>query len=211
MDTEQITLTVAAGVSALALIPALTRLVSIFPELWESLFRTGVCIRIEDNKKVQRSRDGIFLLLQIPAFTLIWWTSLYSPDWLTGLDAPFRLLAVAGVFILYEALRAILQKCIPHGKFSAKIYDAASGCPRSSAIVLFAVLFVTAPVLDAVGVPSETRNIIMLCLTGISYAVLLVRRFQIFASGSNYLTAILYLCALEILPTALLTVPALVF
>ena len=211
MDTGQITLTVATGLAFLAFLPVLPQFVNLFPKLLSGLFRTATCIRIEDSKKVQRSRDLVFWLSLPALVTLVWKCGMYSPGWMAGLDAPLNLAAVTGVIAGYGLLRTALSHIMPFRRFSAKGREAAVGCPRNFWLLLVSVLFPSAVTIGLFDIPDDTARIINLCLTGVSYLLFLVRRFQIFASDSNYLTAILYLCALEILPTALLVTSAVVF
>ncbi len=51
----------------------------------------------------------------------------------------------------------------------------------------------------------------MLWVSAFIYALYMLRKFQIFASGFSILTCFLYLCALEIIPTGLLVASALIF
>ena len=85
MDAEQITLTIATGVSILIFLPALPRFVNLFSQLWSSLFRTGTCIRIEDSRKVQRSRNIVFWASVPGLMTIVWHCGLYAPKWLEAL------------------------------------------------------------------------------------------------------------------------------
>ena len=211
MDIKQLTLTIATGVSVLAFLPALSQFVNIFPELWASLFRTSVCLRIEDSKKVQRSRDLLFWLSLPALITLVWKSGLYSPEWMSGLNAPLSLAAVAGVIAGYGLFRTALSHMLPFRRFSSKVHETAVCCPKNFWLLLVSVLFIAATTLGFCHLSANITCIIKLCLTGVLYLLFLVRRFQIFAFDSNYLTAILYLCALEILPTALLVTSAVVF
>ena len=211
MDSGQITLTVATGISVLALLPVLTQFVNLFPRLCDSLVRTSVCVRIEDSRRVQRSRDLVFLLGFPAVITLVWQNCLYSPQWLTGLQAPLRLTAVAGVTAGYALMRCGIAHAMPMNKFSPKIREAAVGCPKNFWITLLPLLLLCGLACELCDIPQNACKIITFCLSGALYLLFLIRRFQIFAMESNYLTAILYLCALEILPTAILMTSALVF
>ena len=211
MDTDQLTLTIATGVALLMFLPVLPQFVNLFPKLWSGLFRTATCIRIEDSRKVQRSRDLVFWLSLPATVTLVWKSGLYSPDWMAGLNAPLSLAAVAGVITGYGLLRASLSHILPFRRFSSKVHETAVGCPKNFWLLLVSVMFLAAVALGFCNLPGNIARIITLCLTGALYLLFLIRRFQIFAYDSNYLTASLYLCALEILPTALLVTSAVVF
>ncbi len=211
MDTGQITLTVATGVALLAFLPVLPKFIDLLPMLWSGLFRTATCVRIEDSRKIQRSRDAVFLL-GLPSFiAIVWRCGLYAPQWIDSLQAPLRLTAVTGVTAAFCLLRTALVHIMPFRRFSTKIREAAVGCPKNFWILLTFLLFVCALAEGISDIPQNTWKIITFCFTSALYLTFLVRRFQIFATDSNYLTAILYLCALEILPTALLVISAVVF
>ena len=207
MSAQEITLTVATGLSLLMLLPVLGQYVELFPSVWSSMFRTSVCIRLEDNKKAQRRRDRVFLLSIFPYCALIWQSGVFSPRWMRGVEAPWDLLIIVGVVALYCLLRLALERLIPHRKLSTKVYEASVGCQRSFLLVYDFFLLVTLSVLSLCDASLLVRQMVILCLTAAFYALFLVRRFQIFASNCNFLTAILYLCALELPPTALLVVP----
>ena len=210
-DIGQTTLTVATGVSVLAFLPVLTQFVNLSPGLWTSLFRTAACIRMEDSKKVQHSRDIVFCACLPALVTEVWAYGLYSREWMEMLHEPFRLLATAGAVLGYMALRAAAGHAMPRKRYSTKVCDAWRGCPKNFWILLTSMLFMASAALCVSGAGPALSKTIMYCMTGLLYALFLIRRFQIFACDSNYLTAILYLCALEILPTGLLLATAVSF
>lgn len=211
MDAEQITLTIATGVSILIFLPALPRFVNLFSQLWSSLFRTGTCIRIEDSRKVQRSRDIVFWASVPGLMTIVWHCGLYAPEWLEAMPPQLHLPCVAGVMLGYFLLCITLGHIVLQRRLRTKVYEAATGCPKNFWILLAFTLFVATIPLKSSGIGNNVSVIVMYCITGLLYFIFLIRRFQIFASDSNYLTAILYLCALEILPTALFVTSALIF
>lgn len=207
-DAGQITCTVATAVSLLLFLPVLGSFVRLFPLLWTSLFRTATSLHIEDSKKVQRQRDMIFFLMLPSLVTIIWKYSLYSPSWFEALAEPYRLLATAGTFAAFLLVRLLLDKAAPHRRFSTKTYEAAMGSPKNFWILLTALVFAGAFIFDICGMDKNMLKLVIFCLSGVLYLLFIIRRYQIFAFDCNYLTSILYLCALEILPTALFVIPA---
>ena len=123
MDAEQITLTIATGVSILIFLPALPRFVNLFSQLWSSLFRTGTCIRIEDSRKVQRSRDIVFWASVPGLMTIVWHCGLYAPKWLEALPPQFHLPCVAGVMLGYFLLCIALGHIVLQRRFRTKVYE----------------------------------------------------------------------------------------
>ena len=66
-------------------------------------------------------------------------------------------------------------------------------------------------VLSFVGTDTEVIKTAMIWISAFTYALFLLRKTQIFSSSCNFFSAFLYLCALEIIPTGILVVPAVIF
>jgi len=66
-------------------------------------------------------------------------------------------------------------------------------------------------ILYLVGADDLTVKTFLLIETGVTYLLYLLRRGQILSGSCNPLTTFLYLCGLELLPAALLVVPAVIF
>ncbi len=192
------------------LLPVLGQYVTLYPTVWVSMFRTSVCIRLEDNKKVQRSRDRVFLLSLFPLCALLWQSGAFTSNWFTALSHPVRIVVLSAILAAFCLLRLGIEKALPHWKFSSKVYDAALGCQRSFVLVYVSILFLCLVFLSLLDASLLAHQVLIICLTALFYLLFLVRRFQIFACECNFLTAILYLCALELPTMALVVVLALV-
>ena len=191
--------------------PAVDKFVKLLPELMGSLFSNSVAIRIEDKCRMSRARNQLFSLSMLPLCILFWVSGIYAPRWISTLHAPFDLLSVSGVFLAYCLLRTLMTHALPVPKIRSLAYASFCGLPKTFAVLLLALLFPTVLVLDLAGCPEDVAKYVIFGLVMSLYAVFLIRRFKIFASEGCFLQAISYLCALEIVPTTLLTVSAVVF
>lgn len=211
MDIDRLTLTVSIGLALLMLLPLLDQYIKLFPALIGSLFSTSTAVRTEDKCKLSRSRNHLFTISILPFCILVWHKELYCPDWMGQLEAPWNFLSTAGVVLLYFLLRYAIKICMPAPRISKKVYAAFCGLPRTFLIILVTFLLPPCIAMDAFDVPLGTEKIVFYTLSTICYILFLARRFHIFTSEGNFLQAILYLCTLEILPTAVLVVLSVVF
>ncbi|MGN0191739.1 MAG: DUF4271 domain-containing protein [Candidatus Cryptobacteroides sp.] len=211
MDACQITLSVATGVALLTFLPFMDQYIRLCPVFFGSLFNTATAIRNEDKCKISRSRNTIFAISILPLAIFVWHNGLFCPNFMEGLDSPWDFLATAGALLAYFVLRAAIRKSLPAPKMKNKVYAAYCGLPRTFAVTLLSIVIPIDILMDSLSIPGMVTKIVFYSLTGICYLVFLIRRFDIFASESNFLQAILYLCSHEIVPTALLIVTVLVF
>lgn len=207
----QITLSVSVALSLLSFMPAADKLVKLFPQLAGSLFSNSVAVRVEDKCRVSRARNLLFILSILPLCVLFWASGIYAPRWISTLHAPFDLLSVCGVFLAYCLLRTLMTHALPAPKIRSLVYASFCGLPRTFTVLLLVLLLPVVLVMDIADCPENVTKIVVCGLMTALYIVFLIRRFKIFASEGYFLQAISYLCALEIVPTTLLTVSAVVF
>ena len=202
MDVSGLTLSVASGIALLSFLPFMDQYIKLCPALFGSLLQTSTAIRTEDKCKLSRSRNMIFALSILPLSILVWHNGLLRPGWMSSLEAPWDFLATTGFLMGYFLLRLLLRVVLPVPKLKNKVYAAWCGLPRTFVPVLLTIVAPLSILMQAAGVPEDSSRIVLFSLIGICYFIFLIRRFHIFASEGNFLQAILYLCTLEILPTA---------
>ena len=78
-------------------------------------------------------------------------------------------------------------------------------------IILTLVLMAMGGILSFIKADPMAIKSAMLWVSAITYALFLLRKFQIFNSSCSFFSSFLYLCALEILPTGALVASALIF
>ena len=183
-------------------------LFKIIPSLWDSVTRWKGNLDLEDSLQLSGSRNIVAVLLFVPSCMLAYSHSLYHPDYMDGLSPAFGLAATCGTFLAYLTLRTFLNWQLEMSSYRTKTFTAANRSFYNYAIILFILLFPTSGLLDAFAVEESHTRVIMLYMTAFSYLIHIFRRGQIFASACNPFTTFLYLCGLELLPTAALVLSA---
>ena len=143
---------------------------------------------------------AVFLL---PAILLAYRYELYDPAFIRDWNPDFRLLAVAGAFLAFLLLRYLLYIWLrPRRRYDD--YQMAYRAGHTYFILLMLLVLVTVGILYVAGVDDLLVKRILLIETGVVYLVYLLRKGQILSTSCKPLTTFLYLCALELLPAALL-------
>ena len=115
------------------------------------------------------------------------------------------------VFASYLLLRFMMTWLFRPQKLPKKTYVAADKASRSFFIVYTLILLAMGGVFGIADVNDSVSRYAMLCVSALIYALFMLRKLQIFASGCSFFAAFLYLCALEILPTGVLVASAIIF
>ena len=199
-----------ALISVLICLSLLKRFAAIFPSLMACIIRWKESVNLEASVKLSNDRDRLAFAMLIPFCLVADRFRLYDPGFLTGFDDNLRLALTIGIFLVYFIIRFIAAKFyLPKGR-SSKCYKIADKSALTFFTILTLVLLAMGGVMSFIGIdPAVTKNAMLWVSVGI-YALSLLRKTQIFASGCSIFTAFLYLCALEIFPTGILVVSALI-
>ena len=200
-----------ALISVLTVILLLNRLINIFPSLMACTIRWKESINLEASVKLSNDRNRIALAMAIPFCLVAYRFSLYAPEFMEKFDEDIRLAMIVGIFMTYVILKIILHKSFRPHRGNNRIYDTAGKASLTFMIILAIILIAMGGVMTFAGVEEDVIRNAMLWVSIVTYAMLLLRKTQIFASSCSIFTAFLYLCALEILPTGILVVPAIIF
>jgi hypothetical protein len=187
---------------------SLRSLLTILPSLVSSIFRWKRELEIEDSLQLSRSRNLVALTLMIPTCMLAYSYNLYSPEILNGLTPLMRLAAVTGVMLLYLAARAFLNWQLEMHNYGTKVFNAANNSFYNYSIILFFLLFMAGAVVKSLTGDQEFTKTVLQWIAGVSFGLHVIRRGQIFMSACNPFTTFLYLCGLELLPTTILVLSA---
>ncbi len=206
---QEITTNVAVGLSVLVALLILRPLTAMLPKLTASLLRTRICLELEFNLREQITRNRLCMGMVLPMGLIIWRFRLYDPDWFSHLGPALRLLSCIAVIFLYWLCRYVPQRLLRHRRLSGEVYQAGCNFAFTANILATIVVALTACVLSLCGAADGVVRTVLLWLYAALYLVFVLRKFQIFASSCPIFSAILYLCALEVLPTGLLVVSAL--
>lgn len=206
---EQITTTVAASLSILCMLLSLKPLYVMMPTFIASLHRTKVCLEMEFSRSIQMTRNRLCLGLVLPISTVVWHFRLYDPHFFTYLSPALRLAATIVIVFLFWAIRTSIAKALRVKRMKLEIYEAGCNFDLTAFILTSLIMMTAGLVLALCRAPMDLSKMILLCTCAATYFIFLLRKTQIFASDCPLYSAILYLCALEVLPTGILVATAL--
>ncbi len=180
----------------------------ILPSLGDCVLRWKGNLDLEDSLQLSGSRNWMAIVLFVPACMVAYSNGLYRPDYLDSLEPSLGLAAVTGTALAYLLLRFFLNWQLEMGSYRTKTFTAANHSFYNYVIILFLILFPTGALLNAAFGDKELTRTVLMSITAATYVFHIFRRGQIFASVCNPFTTILYLCGLELLPTAALVLSA---
>ena len=200
-----------ALISVLICLSLLKRFTAIFPSLMACIIRWKESVNLEASVKLSNDRDKLAFAMLMPFCLVADRFCLYEPKFLSGFDGNMKLAITIGIFLVYFMLRTIAAKFYrPKGR-SSKCYKIADKSALTFFIILTLILLAMGGVMTFMDVEPAMIKSAMLWVSAGIYALSLLRKTQIFVSGCSIFTAFLYLCALEIFPTGILVVSALIF
>lgn len=199
------------GISVLLGILALYSLISLRSAMGGCLRHWRGCVELEHNIHNTNDRNLAALVLALPFCLIADRYSLYRPDFLSFAGPGWHSAATVGAFLAFlivhkvSGLAARLPNC--NSDFKA----AAHKTPRTFFIIYTLLMLATAGVMRALNAPESALRTVLYVELAVGYAFALLRIGQIIAARHSFLPTILYLCALELLPVALLIVSAVLF
>ena len=195
------------AVSVLLFLLALRSFLNVLPYLSDNILRARGSAALENSVRVSRDRNLVAAVFVVPAILLIYRYRLFDIAWFDTLSPDMRLAAVAGVFVVYLFIRFLLYRWLrPRRRYDD--YQMAYRAGFTFFILLMMLALATVGVCYVLGVPDETVKTILLVETGVTFLLYFFRKGQILSLSCKPLTTFLYLCALELLPAALVVVPA---
>ena len=189
----------------------LRRLLNIFPSLLACLIRGKESLNLEASVKLSRDRDALALAMIVPFCLVAFRYRLYAPGFLGGFSENSLIGIYFAVFFAYVLLRSLMKWLMRPRRMQQKVYAAASKASSSFFIIGTLLLLATGGLLDLFNVPETDVRSAMLWVSAFIYAVFLLRKTQIFTTSCSVFVAFLYLCALEMIPTGILVVSAIIF
>ena len=197
------------AVSVLLFLLALRSFLNVLPYLSDNILRARGSAALEGSVRVSRDRNLVAAVFLIPAILLIYRYRLVDADILDTLTPDFRLLAVAGLFLAYVIVRYLLYRWFkPRRRYDE--YQKAYRTGYTFFILTMMLALVTVAVCYILRLPDSTVKTVLLVESGALFLLYLLRKGQILSLSCKPLTTFLYLCALELLPAAILVIPAVV-
>ena len=200
-----------ALISLMIVITLLRRMVNIFPSLIACLIRSKECFNLEMSVKLRSDRNRLAFAMIIPFVLVATRFRLYSPIFMEGMGEGIRICVTSGVFITYILLRTALIYLVRPHRMKPGTYSTAGKAAYTFFIILTLILLATGGIMSFMDIDFLTIHNAMIWLSGGIYLLFLLRKCQIFMSSCSIFTAFLYLCALEIFPTGILVVSAIIF
>ncbi len=197
--------------SFLTMLLLLRNLVNIMPSLLACLIRGKESLNLEVSVKLRRDRNIIALAMIVPFCLTAYRYRLYFPGFLDGFSQNAYLGMCFVVFLAYVCLRVVTTWLFRPKRMPDKTYVAADKVSYSFFIIYASVLLAMGAALGLMDMPDEGVRRAMLWVSAAIYALFLIRKMQIFAISCSIFAAFLYLCALEMIPTGILVVSAIIF
>lgn len=192
------------GIFILLFLLTFNKFINILPYIFGCLLKWKEVVHVEDSMQIRRSRNSIALLLVIPFCMLAakydFIPQLASSGYSPAGNIPATFVVLSG-YIVIRTLCNLLGRTIPCKRSAFDVASSSSMTFFSSYTVLALAI---AGIMSAADASSETIRIVLMYAMAAVYIVFLIRKFQIFKNSCSLLFTILYLCTLEILPTATL-------
>ncbi|MCR5004150.1 MAG: hypothetical protein K5984_07245 [Bacteroidales bacterium] len=179
-------------------------LITIFPLLIESLIHWRGCLNIESSVRTIRARDIVGASLILPFCLLCDYFDILTPSFKEGLSASLSILVTIGLFLLWLIVRILMTYIIQPSRRTRDTWTSAANSPNSFFILATLAIFIASSVMHLTGYDDYLIHKAIIIIITFFYAVSIIRKAQILGSAYGGLSIILYLCALEILPTGLL-------
>ncbi len=197
--------------SFLVLLLMLRRLIGIMPSLLACMIRWKENINLEDSVKLSRDRDYLALAMIVPFCLLAFRYRLYSPGFVEPMSDNAVLGLYFAIFLAYLVVRIMVTMTFRPHKMPKKIFGTAVKTSYSFFIICTLVLLATVAVMSVADASDVHIRNAMLWISALIYMLFLIRKVQIFSTSCSVFAAFLYLCALEMIPTGILVVSAMIF
>jgi len=173
------------------------------PTLFGSVTRKKLTMDLEHNISMARQRNNCALAALLPFILICNRYRLFDPSFMDCFSQEWSIAVTAGVFLLFLLLRYILS-CLFRPRAGREISDASAHVSRNYFIMLCVLMTVSLGVLFVFKATDSVCKNIFLCECALFYALSAFRRGHILSQNCSGFSTFLYLCALEIVPLAIL-------
>ena len=202
-----VSVSILVAVFVILMILLLRTFLQLLPFIADSLMRARGSAALENSVRVSRDRNTVALVMMLPGFLLAFRYRLYDPSFIAAYSGDARLWLIGACFTGYLVLRLIIYLLLkPRRRYEN--YQVAHHASYTFFIILVLMALVTAGVLSLFRVQDSAVRMVRYVETASVYLVFLIRRTQILSLSCNHFRTFLYLCALELIPSAALIVSA---
>lgn len=188
---------------AIVFISLSRKIAGLIPSILGCMVRWKENVNLEDSVKLRLDRNRIWLFSVLP-FCIAMSELGIGPHFLGPMSPLPRLAATTGIFITYILVRTVAKKTFRGKKINSGAYNAATNSSLTFFIFCTFLVLSTSGIMSLTSCNEETIKAAVLYEMGTVYAICVWRKTQIFKNTCSLFSAILYLCSLEFLPTALL-------
>ena len=176
--------------------------VTLIPRLAGSLINVKENIHIEDSASIHRMRNTIFYIFIVPVGISAARLALYHSPHFLEMTSPGIIclvsIAATGVYILLRRLLIALLAATRDGKTIRRL----AGVFPNYFIVAGTLAWISFLICSIFGAPEGIQAAVIYREVIIISCLMIIRQWQILSGNCNYLRTFLYLCALEIVPSA---------
>lgn len=166
---------------------------------------------LEYNISNARIRNWASLASLLPFALISDRFGLYRPEYWSNIPAEWSSVASIGICLAFYLVRRSLHLAIKPRRMYSEDMATLRHSFYNFFLIMCPVMLLSAGLLLSFDVSEDIIRAVLLCEIALIYLHSLVRSGQILASRCGGLATILYLCALEILPLAILVISAVVF
>ena len=197
-------------ISVIIAVIFLRRIVDILPSAFACTLRWRECIRIDASLKTSRDRDFTALVLIIPILLTTQKYEIIPYRFFESMTSEEEFLVLCAVFAGYLAFRSFASALFLSNK-NHKKSRTPDNSDRTFFIILSVLILSFSWIMSIIGIETTVIKSTIIWISAATYMLYFVRKFQIFQSSRSIFSAFLYLCALEIVPTVILVVSAIIF
>ena len=208
---HQLLFSILGLLSLVAVLISLRTFLSIMPSLVACILRAKENINLEESARLVRERNVVYLVLLVPAAIAISWYNLWCIDVFDTWLPEFRFLITVGMIGAGVGMKVLLARLMEPRGVNRKLYNAVKFSFRNFSVTATLLCLVTIGTMSLFGADDESIKSVTLCVAGGVYVIYLLRKLQIIASFRDIFSSILYLCALELLPTGIIVAAGVIF
>ena len=207
MSAIPVSVTILVAVFVVLMILLLGTFLQLLPFIADSLMRARGSAALENSVRVSRDRNIVALVMMLPGFLLAFRYRLYDPSFIAAHTGDTRLWLIGACFTGYLLLRLFIYLLLkPRRRYEN--YQVAHHASYTFFIILVLLALLTAGIMSLFKVQDSVMRMVLYVETAAVYLVFLIRRTQILSLSCNHFRTFLYLCALELFPSAALILSA---
>ncbi len=177
-------------------------IIRLVPTLLYALDRKRGSESLEYNVSTARIRNTVALVYTLPFCLAADRCHLFRPRFWSQIPPEWSSAAILGVLLAYLLLRSLCYAVLHPKKMSGETFSTLRHSLYNYFIALVSISVPTVGILPQFSVPDEVTRSVFIALTGLAFALAMMRAWQFLKSKRSALPTFLYLCGLEILPAA---------